>query len=320
MMHHIVFVDDTPYNLELAQAYLEVTTRNDLRINCFTQADPAIKACQQIPPDLIFLDLEMPGKDGFETINELRRFCHAPVVAMTGHDEAGIKAELLTHTFNDYLGKPFTDTDLFEVVSKHIPDIQKKAKAPHYLSTATEHSDLNIADMSRRLRNNQKLIVRILDSFQSNNTHTFAAFVKSLECQDWVASKRICHTLKGGGANIGADALSAYAAKLEKLCNLRQQPSKADLDHLDTLIENAIEQCRRYINTENNKTPPASDFRSELNTIYKEIDNDLAGAQDKLFELEKQFPEDSTLRECVVAFNEFRTNDVKKILERVLKY
>lgn len=318
-MHHIVFVDDTPYNLELAAAYLEVTANSDISVNCFNQADPAIKACKKTAPDLIFLDLEMPGKDGFETISELRTFCHSPVVAMTGHSEASIKAELIAYKFNDYLGKPFTDDALLNIVSKHIPGLIKPPTENTTLGRENIEQTLNITDMARRLRNNQKLIVRILDSFQSNNTHTFTAFAKALDTQDWVSAKRICHTLKGGGANIGAEALSAFAGQLEKTCGQRLSPSKSDLDHLERLINNAIAQCRAFIASSQDANNADQSLPMAYKTLQDMIQNDLAAAQDALFDLEKKYPEDTTLRQCMIAFNEFRTDEVKAILANALK-
>ena len=317
-MHHIVFVDDTPYNLELAAAYLEVTASSDINVNCFDQAESAISACRHTTPDLIFLDLEMPGKDGFETINELRTFCHAPIVAMTGHSEASIKSELIAYTFNDYLGKPFTDLALFNIVSKHIPGLKKQPVEEAAHACDSIGGALNIADMARRLRNNQKLIIRILDSFQNNNTHTFTAFAKALDSQDWVAAKRICHTLKGGGANIGAEALSDLAGQLEKTCSLRQLPSKSELTRLEQSINNAITQCRTYISTTQDAKPTSQTLGECYKTLHDELEKDLAAAQDLLFELEKKHPEDSVLRQCIIAFNEFRTDDVKSILENAI--
>lgn len=247
-MHHIVFVDDTPYNLELAQAYLEAIDHAQLHVAYYDRADSAITACKSQHPDLIFLDLEMPQQSGFDAIQSFRRFCHAPIVAMTGHSEASIKDALISHQFNDYLGKPFDEDELIEMVRKYLSNLHITQAGKSINASLEAHTiSLNIDDMSRRLRQNHKLIVRILDSFQSNNTHTFSALNNALETQDWITAKRICHTLKGGGANIGADALSSLASKLEITCNQRERPTTSQLDALNQLIDQAISDCRQYI-------------------------------------------------------------------------
>lgn len=247
-MHHIVFVDDTSYNLELAQAYLEVIDHANLHVAYYDHADRAIAACKSKAPDLVFLDLEMPKQNGFDAIQSLRRFCHAPVVAMTGHSEASIKDALISHQFNDYLGKPFDEDALIEMVRKYLSDVSITQAAPSDSTPQEAHTvSLNIDDMSRRLRQNYRLIIRILDSFQSNNTHTFSALNHALETQDWISAKRICHTLKGGGANIGADALSSLASELEITCIQHEQPTASQLNALNQLINQTITDCRQYI-------------------------------------------------------------------------
>jgi two-component system LytT family response regulator len=85
-------------------------------------ADDAIEKIQQHKPDLIFLDIQMPGKTGFEMLEELES--SPKVIFTTAYDEFAIKA----FEFNalDYLLKPIEENRLKEAVQK-ILDQEKEA-------------------------------------------------------------------------------------------------------------------------------------------------------------------------------------------------
>ena len=66
------------------------------------------------PPDLVLLDVSLPGMDGPEVLSHLRRvpaFDDVPVLALTAHAMAGDRARLLAAGFDDYLSKPIMDED-----------------------------------------------------------------------------------------------------------------------------------------------------------------------------------------------------------------
>ena len=75
------------------------------------------------PPDLIMVDLSMPGLDGWEVFRELKAnasTAHIPCVAVTAHtDRDRIRA--LQSGFSDFVGKPFRTEDLLLTVARLVP-------------------------------------------------------------------------------------------------------------------------------------------------------------------------------------------------------
>jgi two-component system LytT family response regulator len=70
-------------------------------------------------PDIIFLDIKMPGKDGFSLINDLKDLNHNPeIVFVTAYDQFAIKA-LRSHAF-DYLLKPVNRKELKQCITRFI--------------------------------------------------------------------------------------------------------------------------------------------------------------------------------------------------------
>jgi two-component system, cell cycle response regulator DivK len=67
-------------------------------------------------PDLILLDISLPGMDGLEVLSKLRndeRFGTIPVIALTAHAVSGDREQYLAAGFNDYIAKPIVDDDAF---------------------------------------------------------------------------------------------------------------------------------------------------------------------------------------------------------------
>ena len=64
------------------------------------------------PPDAIILDLGLPDIDGTEVIVELRRWCHAPIIVLSGRTSPGDKIGALDAGADDYVTKPFAMAEL----------------------------------------------------------------------------------------------------------------------------------------------------------------------------------------------------------------
>lgn len=109
----LLVVDDEPNIVELLSASLrfsgfQVATAGDGRA--------ALKLAREERPDLIVLDVMMPGMDGFEVVRRLRsEGQHCPVVFLTAKDGTDAKIQGLTLGGDDYVTKPFS---LEEVIAR----------------------------------------------------------------------------------------------------------------------------------------------------------------------------------------------------------
>ncbi len=116
----ILVVDDTPANLEvicetLGDAGYEVITAID--------GDRALKRIQTNPPDLILLDVQMPGIDGFETCQRLKAnpaTAHIPVIFMTALSDTDSKVKGFDLGAVDYLTKPFQEKEMLARVKTQL--------------------------------------------------------------------------------------------------------------------------------------------------------------------------------------------------------
>ena len=100
----ILVVDDEPSIVKLLEAYLKPEG-----YEVFTAADgpSGLKAAQAFKPDLIILDIMLPGMDGIELLTRLRRESEAYVILLTARTEETDRIVGLTVGADDYVTKPF---------------------------------------------------------------------------------------------------------------------------------------------------------------------------------------------------------------------
>jgi signal transduction histidine kinase len=116
----ILVVDDTPANLEVVCEILE-----DAGYEVITaiSGDRALKRVQSHPPDLILLDVQMPGIDGFQTCQRLKAdptTANIPIIFMTALADADSKVKGFVLGAVDYITKPFQEQELLARVKTHL--------------------------------------------------------------------------------------------------------------------------------------------------------------------------------------------------------
>ncbi|MBN9389003.1 MAG: response regulator transcription factor [Chloroflexi bacterium] len=108
-MPKVLIVDDEANLLELIQSYLEKENYQVLTAN---NGVTALDLARLSSPDLVILDLMLPGLDGLEVCRQLRQFSDAYVVMLTAKAEEVDKIVGLSLGADDYITKPFSPREL----------------------------------------------------------------------------------------------------------------------------------------------------------------------------------------------------------------
>lgn len=143
----LLVVDDEPNILELLSASLryagfEVATAPD--------GNEALRVAEAFKPDLLLLDVMMPGIDGFEVVRRLRQEGrHVPVLFLTAKDATEDKINGLTLGGDDYVTKPFS---LEEVIARVRAVLRRfAAAAPESTSARLTFADIELDDDSHEV-------------------------------------------------------------------------------------------------------------------------------------------------------------------------
>jgi DNA-binding response OmpR family regulator len=178
MGQHVLVVDDDPTVSDVVRRYLE---RSDFEVTLAADGPKALAAVGARPPDLVVLDLMLPGMDGLEVIQRLReRDPDLPVVMLTALGEESDRVTGLSLGADDYVTKPFSPRELVLRVQSVLRRASRAAE-PVQPETLTD-GDL-VVDVARRvarLRGEQlALTVREFDLLTFLMRHPGRAFRRS---------------------------------------------------------------------------------------------------------------------------------------------
>ncbi|MBK6424421.1 MAG: response regulator [Gemmatimonadetes bacterium] len=110
-MATILIVEDSPDNMKLFRTLL---TLRQHAVTGLASGEGLLSAIEQAQPALVLMDIQLPGKDGFALLEEIRASPHRAlrVVALTAHAMAGDRERALAAGFDGYITKPI-DIRLF---------------------------------------------------------------------------------------------------------------------------------------------------------------------------------------------------------------
>lgn len=105
----VLVVDDEPMISKFLNGFL---SREGFEVYTITDGLEILNSYSLIKPDVILLDVMLPGKDGFELCCELRKVSNVPIIFLSAKDETTDKILGLTLGADDYLTKPFDTAEL----------------------------------------------------------------------------------------------------------------------------------------------------------------------------------------------------------------
>ena len=118
-MKSVLIVDDNLVNLKQISAQLE----DKYDVSLAKSGELALKICGKEKPDIILLDVEMPGMDGFQTIAALKNipgFNQIPVIFLTSRDDPATEIKCLESGAVDFLTKPANTDILYHRLNLHL--------------------------------------------------------------------------------------------------------------------------------------------------------------------------------------------------------
>ena len=117
-MKSVLVADDNAPNRELTSVILE---QNGFRVLRAADGNEALEKIRQERPDLVLLDIHMPGLDGYRTLQRIRQdlsLTGLPVVAVTASAMADDEERAFASGFTAYLAKPYEAEDVVNLVKR----------------------------------------------------------------------------------------------------------------------------------------------------------------------------------------------------------
>ncbi|TFD96593.1 response regulator YycF [Jeotgalibacillus sp. R-1-5s-1] len=113
----ILVVDDEKPIADILQFNLK---KEGYEVHCAYDGDTAVEMVEEIKPDLILLDIMLPGRDGMEVCREVRKNHEMPIIMLTAKDSEIDKVLGLELGADDYVTKPFSTRELVARVKANL--------------------------------------------------------------------------------------------------------------------------------------------------------------------------------------------------------
>ena len=234
----VLLVEDNEINQEVATELLQEI---GLQVDLAEDGAVALQKIDQVPYDLVLMDMQMPVMDGLTATREIRKRPgrqDLPIVAMTANAMPGDRERCLEAGMNDHIAKPIDPKVLREKLERWIHAggrtapaapvaVPPPAPAPagDWLAGISEIAGLDVAHGLHLVLGRQALYLNLLRKFVSGQADAPERLAKTIAAADWETAQREAHTLKGVAAQIGAEEIRARAERLEHAIRQRAEPA-----------------------------------------------------------------------------------------------
>ncbi|HUZ46225.1 MAG TPA: response regulator [Terriglobia bacterium] len=211
----ILLAEDNPVNRELAVRLLE---KRGHQVEVAQNGMEAIAALETQPFDLVLMDVQMPGMDGFQATAAIREKekaagSHLRIIAMTAHAMKGDKERCLAAGMDGYVSKPIDAKELFEVIEGTVAVPVVARQAPE----ESIASPVNWDEALTRVEGDQQLLADMAKLFLDDGPKLFSDVRAAIAQHDSKVLERAAHALKGSIGNFSAHPAYEATLQLEKI-------------------------------------------------------------------------------------------------------
>ncbi len=135
--HRIMVVDDDPNIAQLIRLYLE---SEGYRVEHYLDGVSCVESFKSNPPNLVILDIMLPGMDGWDVCKEIRKESDVPIIMLTAKGETFDKVLGLELGADDYIVKPF---DPKELVAR-VKAVLRRSNAPGIREKIVSYPNLTV--------------------------------------------------------------------------------------------------------------------------------------------------------------------------------
>ncbi|MDX1932574.1 MAG: response regulator [Capsulimonadales bacterium] len=233
----VLVVEDNAINQRVAQLMLEP---HGYRVDVVSSGNEALQMIRSLPYDLILMDCQMPGMDGYETTQRIRDWeaknlrKRLPIIAVTASTLRGDREKCLASGMDSYLSKPLRHEELLRCLGQFRAGIEP-AVAPAPLPGETGVPAMNESDgdeESATVINRSVLDQRLGEMSDEDRAALLEIALDelprlaerlqtALATGDPVAVRKATHSLGGATAALGGEAATHLAKRVLRICHSR---------------------------------------------------------------------------------------------------
>lgn len=196
----------------------------------------ALQKLEQRSYDLVLMDIQMPGMDGYEVTRQLRgsgkdSTRNVPVIALSGDASDKEKAKAADAGMNDYVPKPYTPQELKEVIARHL-----------LVSAAAVEVAIDLSRLEQFTGGDPSFTIQLMSVFLEQVPQSVEAIEKLLPGKQWQEIFPVAHKIKSSFAVFGLEDLRSCIEKIEMYSR-----DEVHLEEIPLLFSNYKQRCEKAV-------------------------------------------------------------------------
>jgi CheY-like chemotaxis protein/HPt (histidine-containing phosphotransfer) domain-containing protein len=253
----ILVAEDNPVNQDVAVGLLQSL---GCRVVTAPNGRSAVQSFAQEKFDLVLMDCEMPIVDGLEATRRIRQLeeletaqdTHTPIIALTAHALADIHESCIAAGMNDFLTKPFDESQIVSALRRWIGPLEREAKERVDAADKPVSATIDVAAIAAIRAMDSKggdtLLKNVVAKFLATSPALVTTVREKFAAGDAEAVWRTAHSLKSSAGALGAKLLAQRCAAIEKTAREKGLDGVKDIvDTLETEFNAAAEQLQELI-------------------------------------------------------------------------
>lgn len=252
----VLLVDDYEVNRIVAGKHLEGA---GYRVDAAVDGSAAIEALKNGSYDLVMMDIEMPGMDGWETTRRIRSLegaagnlsrVRVPIIAMSGHVlEDDIERYQLAG-MDDCLAKPIERAKLLAVVGKWLDEspavVCSRVPYPDERNGA-DAAPIDLEKAVSEFMGDRATVQQVLKEFVRRGSQQISTIEQALVAADLEQIRFEAHALRGGAANLTADRLADSCAGMEAAAAAAGTIEPGQLSPLFSVLKYEFKRLAKFV-------------------------------------------------------------------------
>ena len=248
----VLLTEDNKVNQEVFSAMMKGL---GIKVDIASSGHEALDLVSHRFYDLIFMDCQMPGMDGFETTAAIREMQaksgrRSIIIALTANALAGDQEKCLTAGMNDYMAKPFTLSDLGKMLEKwaSIQDSQYQSSAGAEDEDLAEPVIINHARLDALRSLGDDAFSRVINLFIENAIQIVVNIQAAYKNKDYSSVAASAHALKSICGQVGAMTVADDVEHLETVCrDYKGIGADIIIVNIDSGLKRVVAELRRML-------------------------------------------------------------------------
>ncbi len=206
--------------------------------------------------DIIFMDIQMPIMDGFQTTHQIRKKAFGsnsrdiPIIALTAHALNGYKEKCISEGMNDYLSKPISIDKVANMLNKFFNiDNFNIEKTKNVSSVSADKLPFNKEKLLESIDNDGELATILLEKYIEQAEVFIKEIKKGFSEKDLETVRISAHALKGSSANLKIEETRKISERVENASHKgKYDLAYNNFEQLEENLNKVVKKIKNYIN------------------------------------------------------------------------